>query len=73
MKATIHGRFVVRQTGKKKDGTSYVATTLLTGDETVRIFGYDPGDAVKELAQLDVLCEIRRSDKGLFIEPLSVS
>ena len=64
MVAQIHGEFLSRRTGKKKDGTEYDFVTILSGDETVMISGYDPGAAVKRMDPVKVMCDIRRGGDG---------
>ena len=68
MIAIVKGEFLSRRTGKSGDGKDYDFTTILSGDETVQITGYDPGAAVKRMDPVQVLCELRRSKDGrLFV------
>jgi len=60
----VKGEFLERRTGKTQDGRAYDYTTLLSGNETVSIDGYDPGAAVKRLDKVEVLCELRRGKEG---------
>ena len=66
----ISGNHVQTERGKKKDGTPYVRTVIVSGNEAVSIWGYDPGDAVKKFAPIEVLAEVTRGEKGLFVKPI---
>ena len=71
MIAIIKGEFLSQRDGTKKDGTAWISTTILSGDETVTIFDYNPGAAVKRLDPVEVLCEIRRGQDGKqYITPI---
>jgi len=67
----IQGNFVQCEKGEKKDGTKYMRTTILSGADAVNIWGYDPGDNVKKFAPIEVLAEVTRGEKGLFVKPIS--
>lgn len=64
MKAIIKGNYLERRTGQGKDGKLYDFTEILSGNEVLRISGYNPGAAVKHLDPVDVLCDIRRAPEG---------
>jgi len=64
MIAIVQGEFLSKRSGKTGDGKVYESTTILSGDETLTIYGYDPGDGVKRMDRVDVRCEIRLDRKN---------
>jgi len=64
MIATIEGEFLSRREGKTQDGKEYNFTCVLTGDEVIRVYNYNPGAAVKRLDPVMVRVEQRQGKNG---------
>lgn len=68
MRATIQGNYIGQQRGKSKEGKDYDFVEVLSGNEVLRISGYNPGAAVKHLDKVQILCDIRRApEAGYYI------
>jgi len=64
MIATIEGEFLSFREGKANDGREYFYTNVLAGDEVLRVYGYNPGTAVKRLDAVKVRIEQRQGKEG---------
>jgi len=64
MIATIEGEFLSRREGKSNDGKEYDYANILTGDEVIRVYGYNPGAAAKRLDKVQVRIEQRQGKEG---------
>ena len=64
MVATAQCEFLSTRSGKANDGNNYCYTNVLSGDEVLRIYGYDPGPAAKRLDPVTVTFEQRQGKEG---------
>ena len=64
MIAVIEGLFLSRREGKTNDGQEYDYSNILTGDEVIRVYGYNPGAASKRLDPVQVRVEQRQGKEG---------
>ena len=64
MIALIDGVFLSRREGKTADGKEYDYANILSGDEVIRVYGYDPGASVKRLDVVKVRVEQRQGRDG---------
>ena len=63
MIATVTGNYVNRRQGTS-EGKDWDYTIILTGDEVINVYGYDPGPAVKRLDPVTVQVEQRKGKEG---------
>ena len=59
----MKGEFLSKRQGKSDDGKEYSYSNVLSGDDVLRIYGYDPGAAVSRLSPVSVYVEQRQDKK----------
>ena len=71
MEAIIKGNFVKNDSIKKKDGTVLNVAIVLAGNETVQINNMMFGADVKPLQPVELRVNIKNSQYGLYITPVT--
>jgi len=64
MKTTLEGNYSSTRKYQNKEGKDVLYTTIFVEDEAVRIFGYDPGTAIKRFDPVKAVCDLRQTDRG---------
>jgi len=67
MKTTIEGNYSSTRKYQNKEGKEVLYTTIFVEDEAVRIFGYDPGTAIKRFDPVKAVCDLRQTERGMMI------
>ena len=71
MEAIIKGNFVKNDSIKKKDGTVLNVAIVLAGNETVQTNNMMFGADVKPLQPVELRVNIKNSQYGLYITPVT--
>ena len=64
MIAVIEGEFLSMRNGKDDQDREWQYSNVLSGDEVIRVYGYNPGAVAKRLDKVQVRVEQRKGKEG---------